>query len=89
MLLARKLGAWRYIDSQAQNPAEELNTRGGATVILATSAGGKAFVPVLGGLGIDGKMVILLAVSLRIFPEKRQPSVNHVGAFLRRCNDGR
>ncbi len=68
-LLARKLGAWRYIDSQAQNPAEELITLGGATVILATSTSGKAFAAVLGGLGIDGKMIILLAVSLTIFPE--------------------
>jgi D-arabinose 1-dehydrogenase-like Zn-dependent alcohol dehydrogenase len=68
-LLARKLGAWRYLDSQAQNPAEELITLGGATVILATSTSGKAFAAVLGGLGIDGKMIILLAVSRRIFPE--------------------
>jgi NADPH:quinone reductase-like Zn-dependent oxidoreductase len=65
-LLARKLGAWRYPDSQAQNPAEELITLGGATVILATSTSGKAFAAVL---GIDGKMIILLAVSRRIFPE--------------------
>jgi D-arabinose 1-dehydrogenase-like Zn-dependent alcohol dehydrogenase len=68
-LLARKLGAWRYIDSQAQNPAEELITPGGATVILATSTSGKAFAAVLGGLGIDGKMIILLVVPIRIFPE--------------------
>jgi D-arabinose 1-dehydrogenase-like Zn-dependent alcohol dehydrogenase len=69
VLLARKPGACRYVDSQAQNPAEELITLGGATVILATSTSGKAFAAVLGGLGIDGKMIILLAVSLRIFPE--------------------
>jgi D-arabinose 1-dehydrogenase-like Zn-dependent alcohol dehydrogenase len=69
VLLARKLGACRYVDSQAQNPAEELITLGGATVILATSTSGKAFAAVLGGLGIDGKMIILLAVSLRIFSE--------------------
>jgi D-arabinose 1-dehydrogenase-like Zn-dependent alcohol dehydrogenase len=42
-LLARKLGAWRYLDSPAQNPAEELITPGGATVILATATSGKAF----------------------------------------------
>ena len=69
VLLARKLGACRYVDSQAQNPAEELITLGGATVILATSTSGKAFAAVLGGLGIDGKMIILPAVSLRMFPE--------------------
>jgi hypothetical protein len=55
-------------------------------VILATSTSGKAFAAVL---GIDGKMIIVLTVSLRIFPNRAQPSVNHVGGFLRRCNDGR
>jgi alcohol dehydrogenase len=43
VLLARKPGACRYVDSQAQNPAEELITLGGATAILATSTSGKAF----------------------------------------------
>jgi D-arabinose 1-dehydrogenase-like Zn-dependent alcohol dehydrogenase len=69
VLLARKLGACRYVDSQAQNPAQELITLGGARVILATSTSGKAFAAVLAGLGIDGKMIIVLTVSLRIFPE--------------------
>src|SRR6266849_8346061 len=54
-LLAWKLGAWRYIDSQAQYPAEELITLGGARVILATATSRKAFAAVLGGLGVDGK----------------------------------
>jgi D-arabinose 1-dehydrogenase-like Zn-dependent alcohol dehydrogenase len=57
--LARQLGAWRYIDSQAQNPAEELIKLGGAKIILATATSGKAFAAVLGGLGVDGKMIIL------------------------------
>jgi len=35
-------------------------------VILATSTSGKAFAAVL---GIDGKMIIVLTVSLRIVPE--------------------
>jgi hypothetical protein len=38
-------------------------------VILATSTSGKAFAAVLGGLDIDGKMIIVLTVSLGIFPE--------------------
>jgi D-arabinose 1-dehydrogenase-like Zn-dependent alcohol dehydrogenase len=62
--LARKLGAWRYIDSHAQNPAEELIKLGGAKVILATATSAKAFAAVLGGLGIDGKMIILGAADL-------------------------
>jgi D-arabinose 1-dehydrogenase-like Zn-dependent alcohol dehydrogenase len=69
VLLARKRGACRLIDSQARHPAEELISPGGATVILATSTPGKAFAAVLGGLGIDGKMIILLAVSPGMFPE--------------------
>jgi D-arabinose 1-dehydrogenase-like Zn-dependent alcohol dehydrogenase len=57
--LARKLGAWRYIDSQTQNPAEELTKLGGAKIILATATSGKAMAATLDGLGIDGKMIVL------------------------------
>ena len=57
--LARQLGAWQYIDSQAQEPAAELRKLGGAKVILATATSGKALSAVLGGLGVDGKMIIV------------------------------
>ncbi len=57
--LARKLGARRYIDSQAQNVAEELTKLGGAKVILATATSGKAMSAVIGGLGVDGKLIVL------------------------------
>jgi D-arabinose 1-dehydrogenase-like Zn-dependent alcohol dehydrogenase len=57
--LARQLGAQHYIDSQAHDPAAELMKLGGAKVILATATSGQAMGAVLGGLGIDGKMVIL------------------------------
>jgi D-arabinose 1-dehydrogenase-like Zn-dependent alcohol dehydrogenase len=57
--LARKLGAHHYIDSQAQDPAAELNRLGGAAVILATVTSGKAMNAVLGGLGFNGKMIVL------------------------------
>lgn len=57
--LARQLGAWQYIDSQAQEPATELLKVGGAKVILATATSGKALSAVLGGLGVDGKMIIV------------------------------
>jgi D-arabinose 1-dehydrogenase-like Zn-dependent alcohol dehydrogenase len=57
--LAKQLGAWQYIDSQAQEPAAELRKLGGAKVILATATSGKALSAVLGGLGVDGKMVIV------------------------------
>jgi propanol-preferring alcohol dehydrogenase len=57
--LARQLGAWRYIDSEAENPADELMKLGGARIILATATSGKALAAALGGLGIDGKMIIV------------------------------
>jgi D-arabinose 1-dehydrogenase-like Zn-dependent alcohol dehydrogenase len=57
--LARKLGAQQYIDSESQNAAAELAKMGGAKVILATVTSGKAMSSVLGGLGVNGKLVIL------------------------------
>ena len=57
--LARKLGAWQYIDSQAQDAASELAKLGGARVILATVTSGKAMSAVLGGLGINGKLIVV------------------------------
>ncbi len=57
--LARKLGAHVYIDSQKDNVAEKLTQLGGARVILATVTSGNAMSAALGGLGIDGKFVIL------------------------------
>lgn len=57
--LARKLGAIHYIDSQAQDPAAELVKLGGARVILATAPNSKAMTAVLGGLGVNGKLVIV------------------------------
>ncbi|MGH9779069.1 MAG: alcohol dehydrogenase [Candidatus Acidiferrales bacterium] len=57
--LARKLGAWQYIDSQAQDAAGELAKLGGARVILATVTSGKAMTAVLGGLGINGKLIVV------------------------------
>jgi D-arabinose 1-dehydrogenase-like Zn-dependent alcohol dehydrogenase len=57
--LARKLGAVHYIDSQVQDPAAELLKLGGARVILATAPDNKAISAVLGGLGVNGKLIIV------------------------------
>jgi len=57
--LSRQLGAHQYIDSQAQDPAGELMKLGGAKIILATATSGKAMSAALGGLGINGKMILL------------------------------
>jgi D-arabinose 1-dehydrogenase-like Zn-dependent alcohol dehydrogenase len=61
--LARKLGAWSYIDSKAQDPAAELLKLGGAKVVLATVTNGDAMSATLGGLGVNGKLVILGAAA--------------------------
>lgn len=53
--------AWRtpLHRTQACDPAAELTKLGGAKVILATATSGKAMSAVLGGLGVDGKLVVL------------------------------
>ncbi len=61
--LARNLGAHHYIDSLSQDPAAELSKLGGAGVILATVTDGAAMTAVLGGLGINGKLIILGAAA--------------------------
>ena len=57
--LARKLGAWHYIDSQAQDVAAELVKLGGARVIVATVTSGKAMSAAVGGLGVNGKLIVI------------------------------
>ena len=61
--LARKLGAWSYIDSKTQDPAAELLKLGGAKVVLATVTSGDAMSATLGGLGVNGKLIILGAAA--------------------------
>ncbi len=57
--LAKKLGAHHYIDSQATDPAAELMKLGGANIILSTVTEAKAVNAVLGGLALNGKLVIV------------------------------
>jgi len=57
--LARQLGAQIYIDSTKQNPAEELQKLGGATVILSTVTNADALAAAVNGLGPNGKLIIL------------------------------
>src|ERR1043165_1666233 len=67
--LARQLGAHHYIDSQAENPAAELQKLGGAKVILATVTNGDAMSAVQGGLGINGTLVVIgAAESMQVSP---------------------
>jgi D-arabinose 1-dehydrogenase-like Zn-dependent alcohol dehydrogenase len=57
--LARQLGAQHYIDSQAQDAAGELLKMGGAKVILATVTNAQAMSAALGGLAVNGKLIVL------------------------------
>ena len=61
--MAKKLGANSYIDSRAQDPANELLKLGGAKVVLATVTNGDAMSAVLGGLGVNGKFIIVGAAA--------------------------
>lgn len=57
--LAMKLGARRYIDTETQDVAKELNKDGGAAAILATAPDAKAMGTLVDGLGVRGKLVIV------------------------------
>lgn len=58
-VLAKKLGASVYIDSQSAKPAEELQKLGGARVILATAPSSKAMSELVDGLGPNGKLLVV------------------------------
>jgi D-arabinose 1-dehydrogenase-like Zn-dependent alcohol dehydrogenase len=57
--LAKKLGADVYIDSKAKNAAEELQKLGGARVMMATAPDSKAMSELNGGLGPNGKLLVI------------------------------
>jgi len=57
--LARKLGAHQYIDSTRQKVAAALSEFGGARVILATVTDAQSMSEAVGGLGIDGELIIV------------------------------
>ena len=58
-VLAKKLGASIFIDSESTKPAEELQKLGGARVILATAPSSKAMSELIDGLGPNGKLVVI------------------------------
>nr|WP_294543898.1 alcohol dehydrogenase [uncultured Rhodopila sp.] len=57
--LARQLGARVYLDSNTADVAGELTKLGGARVILATVTSPKAMSAAIGGLGVDGRLVVV------------------------------
>lgn len=57
--LARKLGAIDYIDSERDDVAARLQARGGASVVLATATSSAAMEQTIGGLAVDGELLIV------------------------------
>lgn len=57
--LAKKLGAHVYLDSTSQDVVAELTKMGGARVILSTVTDAKTISKTMGGLGIDGRMIVV------------------------------
>lgn len=57
--LAKQLGAKYYIDSQSTDVAKELQKLGGAKIILATVTNSDAISAAVGGLGLDGQLIIV------------------------------
>ncbi|KAI4186224.1 MAG: hypothetical protein L6R41_003611 [Letrouitia leprolyta] len=56
---ARQLGADEYIDASKADQGEQLQKLGGASLIVATAPSADAITPLLKGLGILGKLLIL------------------------------
>lgn len=59
--LAYGLGADNFVDTEANDAAEELQKLGGAKVILATAPNSDAITSVIDGLGTDGTLMIVAA----------------------------
>ncbi len=57
--LAKRLGADLYIDGATTDAASELQKLGGARVILATAPSGKSMSGLVGGLSVNGTLLVV------------------------------
>ena len=57
--LSRNLGAHHFIDSATEDVAARLNRLGGAQAVLATVTSAKAMTPVIEGLAVRGRLVVV------------------------------
>jgi propanol-preferring alcohol dehydrogenase len=57
--LARELGAHIYIDTAVEDAAAVLQGMGGAKAILATAPSGDAMGPLVSGLAVRGKLIVV------------------------------
>jgi D-arabinose 1-dehydrogenase-like Zn-dependent alcohol dehydrogenase len=60
--LAHSLGAQEYLDSSNGDPAAALRGLGGARAILATVTNAAAMEAIVGGLGVNGTLMVIGAV---------------------------
>lgn len=61
---ARQLGASEYIDASRGDIGEQLQKLGGASLVVATAPSADAITPLLKGLGMLGKLLILSSESV-------------------------
>ena len=66
---ARELGASEYIDASKGDAGEQMQKLGGASLIVATAPSADAITPLLKGLGILGKLLILSSKLIFCKPE--------------------
>jgi D-arabinose 1-dehydrogenase-like Zn-dependent alcohol dehydrogenase len=57
--LAYELGADHFVDASQRDAAEELQSMGGAKVVLGTAPSAEAMESVVGGLGVDGRLLTI------------------------------
>ncbi|CAG8302577.1 unnamed protein product [Penicillium salamii] len=66
----RDLGAHEYIDGSKEDPAEALQKLGGASLIVTTAPDPKVIPPLLKGLDILGKLLVLAVPGELVFDTK-------------------
>ncbi|KAI1445962.1 alcohol dehydrogenase [Annulohypoxylon stygium] len=59
---AMRLGAHVFVDAGKEDPVKELMKLGGAALIVATAPDGKAISPLVNGLAVGGKLLVLAPV---------------------------
>jgi propanol-preferring alcohol dehydrogenase len=57
--LAKELGAHVYVDTEVEDAGSVLQRMGGASAILATAPSGSAIGPLVSGLAVRGKLIVV------------------------------
>lgn len=64
---AMQLGATDYVDTSAESAADALQKMGGASLIVVTAPNPEVMGPLVGGLGVLGKLLILARMYIFFF----------------------